>query len=56
MEEVDDIDLGLGYELERALEMEEGKRHVSHDLTIFTPFLDRIFAKPHGQHVLVDWY
>ena len=38
MEEEDDIDLGLEDELERALEMEDGKRHVSHDLTIFAPF------------------
>ena len=34
MEEEDDLDLGLEDELEKALEMDEGTRHVSHDLTI----------------------
>ena len=37
MEEEDDLDLGLEDELEKALEMEEGKHHVSHDLTISRP-------------------
>lgn len=37
MEEEDDLDLGLEDELEKALEMEEGVRHVAHDLTIFGP-------------------
>ena len=32
MEEEGDLDLGLEDELEKALEMDEGTRHVSHDL------------------------